>query len=321
MQLNREELLSAYRTMITIRAFEEQVHDIFEQGEIPGFVHLYAGEEASAVGLCMHLGADDHIASTHRGHGHCIAKGCDVRGMMAELYGSTNGLCHGKGGSMHIADMDKGMMGANGIVGGGPPLVCGAALNAKTLKTGGVAVAFFGDGGMNEGATMESMNLASVWQLPAVFVLEDNGYAEATASSWATAGDVMERARGLGMPATRVDGHDFFAVHEAAGEAVKRARNGEGPSFIHVKLARYYGHFEGDATTYRAKDEVKTLRETKDCVRLFRERATESEQLNDGELDQVDQEVNTLIEAALEEARGGPMPEEADLLTDVYASY
>lgn len=163
MQLTREELLSAYRTMTTIRAFEEQVHETFAQGEIPGFVHLYAGEEASAVGVCMNLGEHDYIASTHRGHGHCIAKGCDVKGMMAELYGSKNGLCHGKGGSMHIADLDKGMMGANGIVGGGPPLVCGAALSAKTLKTGGVAVAFFGDGGMNEGATMESMNLASVW--------------------------------------------------------------------------------------------------------------------------------------------------------------
>jgi len=321
MQLNREELLSAYRTMSTIRAFEEQVHETFAQGEIPGFVHLYAGEEASAVGVCMNLGEHDYIASTHRGHGHCIAKGCDVKGMMAELYGSTNGLCHGKGGSMHIADMDKGMMGANGIVGGGPPLVCGAALSAKTLKTGGVAVAFFGDGGMNEGATMESMNLASVWKLPAIFVLEDNGYAESTASSWAIAGDVMERARGLGMPATRADGHDFFAVHEAAGEAVARARNGDGPSFIHVRLARYFGHFEGDATTYRGKGEVEALRESRDCLRRFRERVTGSEQLSDSELGQVDREVATLIETALEEAKNGPMPGEADLLTDVYASY
>ena len=178
MQLSRDDLLKAYHQMRTIRDFEERVHDEFSAGNIPGFVHLYAGEEASGVGFCMHLTDVDRIASTHRGHGHSIAKGCDTRAMMHEIFGRKEGLCGGKGGSMHIADLEKGMMGANGIVGGGPPLICGAALTAKTLKTGGVAIAFVGDGGSNQGTTFESYNLAKVWNLPAIFVVEDNGYAE-----------------------------------------------------------------------------------------------------------------------------------------------
>ena len=200
MQLSKDELLRAYRMMKTIREFEERLHVEFATGEIPGFVHLYAGEEASATGFCMHLDERDKIASNHRGHGHSIAKGCDVDAMMAEIYGKETGLCGGKGGSMHIADLSKGMMGANGIVGGGPPLVCGAALAAKKLGTGGIAVAFFGDGASNQGTTMESLNLASVWNLPVVFVFENNGYAESTASSWAVAcGDIVNRAEAFGM--------------------------------------------------------------------------------------------------------------------------
>src|SRR6201993_2639504 len=254
--LTREQLLSAYRMMRAIREFEERVHAEFATGEIPGFVHLYAGEEASAVGICMNLGEQDAIASTHRGHGHCIAKGCDVRAMMKELYGRRDGLCGGKGGSMHIADLAKGMMGANGIVGGGPPLICGAALTAKYLKTGGVAVAFVGDGGSNQGTTLESYNLAKVWQLPVVFVVEDNGYAEATAATWAVGGTQVGRAAGFGMPGYQVDGPDFFAVREVAREVIGRAREGEGPSLVHVQFSRYFGHFEGDAMTYRMSDEV-----------------------------------------------------------------
>src|SRR3984957_13475580 len=183
--LSKDELLKAYRMMRTIREFEERLHIEFATGEIPGFVHLYAGEEASAVGVCLHLTARDKIASTHRGHGHCIAKGVEVPGMMSEIYGRKDGLCGGKGGSMHIADLSKGMLGANGIVGGGPPLICGAALSGKGLGTGGVAVSFIGDGASNQGTTLESYNLAGVWKLPAIFVVEDNGYAESTASSYA----------------------------------------------------------------------------------------------------------------------------------------
>src|SRR5579875_2271001 len=200
MELTREKALWIYDRMTTIRQFEERVSKLFAEGRIPGFVHLYAGEEAVAAGVCAHLEETDYITSTHRGHGHCIAKGVELGPMMAELFGRSGGLCKGKGGSMHIADMSKGMLGANGIVGGGPPLACGAGLTAKTLRTGGVAVAFVGDGGFNQGTTLESMNLAAVWKLPAVFVLEDNGYAESTASSWSIGGDPLERARGLGVP-------------------------------------------------------------------------------------------------------------------------
>jgi TPP-dependent pyruvate/acetoin dehydrogenase alpha subunit len=320
-QLSREQLIHAYRQMRTIRAFEDRVHEEFSAGNIPGFVHLYAGEEASAVGFCMHLTDVDRIASTHRGHGHCIAKGCDVKAMMAEIFGKKDGLCGGKGGSMHIADLEKGMMGANGIVGGGPPLICGAALTAKTLKTGGVAIAFVGDGGSNQGTTLESYNLAKVWNLPAIFVIEDNGYAESTASSWAVAGSQVGRAAGFGMPGYEVDGHDFFAVHEVAREVIDRARAGGGPSLVHVRFTRYYGHFEGDAMTYRGKDEVPRIAADRDCLKLFRERVLQAALLEPAVLDAIDREVVEYIDRVTREAKAAPMPSEADLLTDVYVSY
>jgi pyruvate dehydrogenase E1 component alpha subunit len=307
--------------MRTIREFEERVHTEFAGGAIPGFVHLYAGEEASAVGVCMNLEDKDYIASTHRGHGHCIAKGCDVEAMMKEIYGRRDGSCGGKGGSMHIADLSKGMMGANGIVGGGPPLVCGAALSAKTLKTGGVAVAFVGDGGSNQGTTLESYNLANVWNLPVVFVVEDNGYAESTASAWSVGGSQIKRAEAFGMPGREVDGHDFFAVYEAAKEAIDRAREGEGPSLLHVKLNRYYGHFEGDAMTYRAEGEVEALRESVDSLKAFRSRVTETGLLEAGQLDDIDREVAASIGQAVTAAMSAKAPGEEDLLTDVYVSY
>jgi TPP-dependent pyruvate/acetoin dehydrogenase alpha subunit len=321
MHLSREELLRAYRAMRIIRDFEERLHDEFATGEIPGFVHLYAGEEASAVGVCQHLTDVDVIASTHRGHGHCIAKGCDVSAMMKEIYGRRDGLCGGKGGSMHIADLSLGMLGANGIVGGGPPLICGAALTAKTLKTGGVAIAFVGDGGSNQGTTLEAYNLASVWRLPAIFVVEDNGYAESTAAAWSVSGSQSQRAAGFGMPATEVDGHDFFAVHEAAGSAIARARAGDGPSLLHVRLNRYFGHFEGDACTYRAPGEVEKLRAEKDALAQFRRRVTEAGLLDAAALDAIDRESAAMIEAAVADAKAAAEPGEADLLTDVYASY
>jgi pyruvate dehydrogenase E1 component alpha subunit len=321
-QLTADQLLHAYRVMRTIRVFEERLHVEFATGEIPGFVHLYAGEEASAAGVMAHLRDDDCIASNHRGHGHCIAKGVDVHGMMAEIYGKKTGVCQGKGGSMHIADFEKGMLGANGIVGAGAPLVVGAALAAKLKGTDGVAVAFFGDGGSNEGAVFEAMNMASVWNLPCLFIAENNGYAEATASNWSVACDhIADRAAGFGLPGVTVDGFDFFAVHEAAGAAVARARAGEGPSLIEVKLTRYYGHFEGDAQTYRAPDEVKYFREHNDCLMQFRERTTRTGLIDASQLDQIDGEVDLLIENAVRKAKSDPKPSAADLLTDVYVSY
>lgn len=320
MALSREDLLEAYRRMKTIREFEERVHVEFAKGGIPGFVHLYAGEEASAAGVCMNLTDDDKIASTHRGHGHCIGKGVDVHGMMAEIYGKRTGTCRGKGGSMHIADLDTGMLGANGIVGGGPPLVCGAALAAKIKRTGGVAVAFFGDGASNQGTTFEAMNLAAVWKLPAIFVAENNGYAEATAAKFSVAcEDISTRAAGFGMPGITVDGHDFFAVYEATREAVNRARHGGGPSLIEVKLDRFFGHFEGDNQNYRAPDEVKRIREEKDCLRRFRARVAND--IPAAELDAIDDEVQRLIDDAVAQAVAAPDPLPEDLTTDVYIRY
>ncbi len=321
MQLNREQLLAAYRMMRTIRTFEDRVHTEFSAGGIPGFVHLYAGEEASAVGICMNLDDRDKIASTHRGHGHCIAKGCDVDGMMAEIFGRESGLCGGKGGSMHIADLGRGMMGANGIVGGGPPLICGAALTAKTLKTGGVAVAFIGDGASNQGTTMESYNLAKAWNLPAIFVVEDNGYAESTASNWSVSGSQLKLAEGFAIPAVQVDGLDFFAINEAARDAVERARGGGGPSLIHARLNRYHGHFEGDAQTYRAPDEIERLRRDHDPLLVFRQRVTQAGLLEGGQLDAIDADVADQIEHAVVAAKGAAMPPLANLLTDVYVTY
>src|SRR5579872_7206076 len=317
MELNITDLLRAYRTMRLIRDFEERLHEEFATGEIPGFVHLYAGEEAIATGVCLLLDERDKITSTHRGHGHCIAKGCDVYGMMAEIYARKTGLCAGKGGSMHIADLSKGMLGANGIVGGGPPLACGAALAAKRLGTGGAAVSFVGDGGANQGTFLESLNLASIWSLPCVFVVENNGYAEATSCKYAGAcHDFADRANGFGMPGVTVDGHDFFAVYETAKEAIERARGGGGPSLIECKVNRYFGHFEGDAQSYRAPGEVEKIRTTRDCIHDFATKATSAHLLDPTELESIDREVKGLIDDAVRKAKAAPRPVEADLLTD-----
>jgi acetoin:2,6-dichlorophenolindophenol oxidoreductase subunit alpha len=320
--VTKEQVLDAYRVMRTIREFEERLHREFATGEIPGFVHLYAGEEAIAAGVIGHLGPDDYVASTHRGHGHAIAKGCDVKGMMAEIYGKRTGICHGKGGSMHIADIDLGMLGANGIVGGGPPLVCGVGLTAKVKGTDQVAVSFTGDGGSNQGTFLEALNLASAWHLPVVFVVENNGYAEATSSAFHQAGvDVAKRADGFGMPGIVVDGFDFFAVHEAAGEAIRRARSGGGPTLLECKVGRYYGHFEGDQQTYRGANEVEDLRRDRDCLDSISRRVTEAGIVDADELAAIDREVATLIEEAVAEAHAAADPTPADVLTDVYVAY
>jgi TPP-dependent pyruvate/acetoin dehydrogenase alpha subunit len=321
-ELTKEQLLEAYRVMRTIREFEERLHTEFATGEIPGFVHLYAGEEAIAAGVMAHLRDDDFVASTHRGHGHAIAKGCDVNGMMAEIYGKATGICHGKGGSMHIADVAKGMLGANGIVGGGPPLVCGVGLKAKVTKTDQVGVSFTGDGGSNQGTFLESLNLAASWHLPVVFVVENNGYAESTSSNYHQSGiDVAKRADGFGLPGITVDGFDFFAVHEAAGEAIARARSGGGPTLLECKVMRYFGHFEGDQQTYRGEGEVDELRRTRDCLTTFARRVTDAGIVEPDELSEIDERTRALIEEAVVAAKGAPDPTAADVLTDVYVRY
>lgn len=321
LQLSREELLKAYRLMRMIRVFEDRVSAEMASGDIPGNTHLYAGQEASAVGICLHLSESDRIASTHRGHGHCIAKGCDVDGMMAEIFGKETGICRGKGGSMHIADLSKGMLGANGIVGGAPPIACGAALSAQILGRNDVSVAFTGDGGINQGTTAESMNLAQVWKLPVIFAVEDNGFGEATASSFVVAGEITKRAEALGMAFAKVDGVDFFAVHEAAGEAVERARRGEGPTLLHIETPRYYGHFSGDPDNYRTAEEKAAMRRDRDCLPRFRRRVDEAKLLGLDELDQVDAEVQAAIDQAVKSARAAAQPALSTLTTDVYVRY
>lgn len=321
-QLDTEQLLQAYRTMRTIRAFETRVGQEFEKGTIPGFTHLYSAQEAIATAVCMNLLDSDYIGSTHRGHGHSIAKGCDVKGMLAEIMGKATGLCKGKGGSMHVADLSKGMLGANGIVGGSAPLCVGAGLSAKTRGTRGVAVSFIGDGGSNEGVVFESMNLAVVLKLPVLFMYENNGYGEATGFSYAVgSGDISGRAGAFGMPAEKVDGKDFFAVYKAVKVAVERARDGGGPSAIEAMTTRFGGHFVGDPQLYRAKGEVEQLRREMDCITEFVDRVLKDKSVTRKALQQIDTEVDALIEEAVEEALAAPYPAPEELFTDVYKTY
>lgn len=322
MQISREKLLWIYERMRLIREFEQVVHDHFSRGRIPGFVHLYAGEEAVAVGVCAHLNDSDYITSTHRGHGHCIAKGCDVKGMMAEIFGKATGLCKGKGGSMHIADVDKGMLGANGIVGGGFPLAVGAGLAAKTLKTGSVAVCFFSDGASNQGTFHESINLAAIWKLPVVFVCENNMYAESTPVWYAcSAKNIADRAAAYDIPGVIVDGQDVFAVYEAAEAAIRRAREGQGPSLIECKTYRIFGHFEGDTQTYKKPEEQEAVEGgPRDPITIFRRHVLEQNLLDEDTLKEIDERVQEAIEEAVRFAEESRLPSAEDLLSDVYAS-
>jgi pyruvate dehydrogenase E1 component alpha subunit len=319
--IDREQLLDMYERMVQIRVFEDAAGKNFADGLMPGFVHLYAGEEAVAVGVCSHLTDRDYITSTHRGHGHCIAKGVDIPGMCAELMGKATGVCKGKGGSMHIADVDKGMLGANGIVGGGLPLATGAALTAKTLGTGGVAVCFFGDGASNQGTFHEALNLAAIWKLPVVFVCENNGYAESTPFSYhCSASDIANRAAAYEIPGVVVDGLDLFSVYEAAGEAIARARRGDGPTLVEAKTYRYYGHFQGDTITYRTEDEVNRYKE-RDAIQHVRKYAIEHGLATAEDLDAIDARVAKLLEDAWDAAKAAPWPAPEEALEDVYVSY
>ena len=320
MDLNKDQLLHAYRRMAEIRAFEECLHTENLTGDIDGFIHLYAGQEAIAVGVCEHLTDKDFIGSTHRGHGHCIAKGCDINEMMCEIFGKGNGSCAGKGGSMHIADLSKGMLGANAIVGGAPPLAIGAALTCKHRGENNVAVSFTGDGGSNQGTTFEAMNMAVVLNLPVVFVFENNGFGEATGHDYAVGSrDIAGRAGGFGLPAVKVDGTDFFAVHEAAEQAIARARNGDGPSVIEAVARRWFGHYEGDAAAYFAGGEIEALRENNDPLNNFRTAVQGT--VSADELEGIDNEVSKLIDEAVMYARASEFPSLETLTTDVYVSY
>jgi len=321
MALTKSALLIAYRKMTEIRAFEDRLHEENATGDIPGFIHLYSGQEAIAVGVCENLNDTDYIGSTHRGHGHCIAKGCDLNGMMAEIFGKNDGLCHGKGGSMHIADLSVGMLGANAIVGGAPSLAIGAALSAKTLGNGGVAASFTGDGGSNQGTVFEAMNMAVVLELPIVFVIENNGFGEATGRDYAVgAPSIAGRAASFGMPSTTVDGTDFFEVYDATYEAVERARRGGGPSTIEATAHRWHGHFEGDAQLYRTADQVAELRKNQDPLMKFRAKVI-GRKVTAKELDAIDAEARERVDVAVAKARAAEYPPQESLLSDVYVSY
>jgi pyruvate dehydrogenase E1 component alpha subunit len=318
-QLHRETLLQLYERMSLIREFEERLKWLVETGAPVGAVHYYVGQEAVAAGVCTALRPTDWIASTHRGHGHCIAKGVDVKRMMAELYGKATGTNGGKGGSMHITDVRVRMLGVNPIVGAGAAHAVGAGLSAKVRGADDVTAAFFGDGAAGIGSLHESMNMAAIWTLPVVFVCENNGYAQATPVEYALAvPNVAERASAYGMPGVVVDGQDAVAVHGAAMEAVERARSGGGPSLVECKTYRYYGHHQGDETLrYRTEAEEQAARR-RDPLLVFRDRVLAAGSLDERQLDEVDARSRAAVDAAVAFAEESPVPAPEELYTHVY---
>jgi len=320
MDIPKDKLVQMYETMVTIRQFEDGVAKLMRDGKTFGLAHLYAGEEAVAVGVCSLLTKDDYIASSHRGHGHLIAKGGDPKGMYAELLGRSPGYCHGKGGSMHIADLDLGMLGANGIVGAGAPIAVGAAFAARYKGTSAVSVCFFGDGATNEGALHEAMNLAAVLKLPVIFVCENNLYGEWTRQDrHQTVPDVSERAKAYNIPGVVADGMDVLSVRQAVSEAVERARAGEGPSFIECKTYRFYDHQGvGDGSADRPVEEIAEWK-ARDPIPRFRGHLIETETLTEAEAAEIEQRVAARIGEAIAFAEAAPLPTPDELLTDVYA--
>lgn len=311
-------LLEMYRTMLTIRRFEERCNYLFMQGRIPSTLHLYIGQEAVATGVCAHLRPDDYALSTHRPHGHAIAKGVAPRAIMAELFAKRTGCCQGKGGSMHVGDIDAGMVPAIAIVGANIPIAAGMALATKRLGTDRVAVSFFGDGAANEGAFHEGMNMAAIWDLPAVFVCENNLYAASTPVSVSfRIEDIADRAAAYGMPGVVVDGNDVVAVYEVAGEAIARARRGEGPTFIECKTYRLCGHSRSDPRTYRSKEE-EAMWEAHDPIPNLGERLKEMGLATDETLAAIEGEVESVINEAVAFAEESPSPEPSDALKHVF---
>jgi pyruvate dehydrogenase E1 component alpha subunit len=308
-----------YRKMLEIRLFEEKVFDLYGQNLVPGTIHLYAGEEAVAVGVCSNLNVDDYITSTHRGHGHCIAKGADLRRTMAEILGKKTGYCKGKGGSMHIADFAVGMLGATAVVGAGLPIAVGAGLSAKLRKTSQVVACFFGEGASNQGTFHESINMASVWALPVVFVCENNLYAMGTRQSRIMSiQNVADRAAAYGIPGVKVDGNDVLVVYEAARTAVERARAGKGPTLIECKTYRHKGHSRVDSAKYRPKEEVEEWL-GKDPLKRFRQAMLGNGILTQTELEHVETEVADEVADAVKFALDSPYPEGKEALENVYA--
>ena len=312
--MSSEQLLNMFECMVKIRKFEVSVSKLYANNELPGFVHLYIGEEAIAAGVCANLRKDDYITSTHRGHGHLIAKGGDLKLMMAELYGKETGYCKGKGGSMHIADLDLGILGANGIVGGGLPIAVGAGYSTKILKTDHVSVAFFGDGATNEGTFHESMNMAAAWKLPVVFICENNNFGVSTRIDRVTGNtDLAKRAIGYGMESIKADGNDVEDVFSKSKYAIDKARNGEGPTLIVADTFRHHGHFEGEVVTYWEKSELESWK-LKDPIDQFRRKYISYE----SDIEKIERKVDEDIQDAIDFARKSDYPKAQEALEDLF---
>jgi len=318
--IDREQWLHMYEQMFKIRAFEEQVNELYQAAKMPGLAHLYIGEEAIAVGVCEALKREDYITSTHRGHGHCLAKGASVDKMFCELLGKEAGYCHGKGGSMHIADQDTGNLGANAIVGGSSAIATGAAFSSKRLGNGRVAVCFFGEGALGQGLLYESMNMAQLWKLPVIYVCENNLYNEYTHHSESTAGSMRARAEAFGIFTLEVDGQNVREVHEASRRLVERARAGEGPAFILCNTYRYLGHHVGDIAReyYRPKEEELMWRNDHDPLKMLSSWLTENKLADASIFEQIESSVQSEILAAVEIALNAPFPAPEEVSKHVY---
>ncbi|MCM3567503.1 thiamine pyrophosphate-dependent dehydrogenase E1 component subunit alpha [Neobacillus mesonae] len=320
--LSAEKTRWIYRKMVEIRKFEEAVIKGTRNGSLGPFAHTSDGQEAVAVGTCAHLNEKDYITSTHRGHGHSIAKGGDLNTLMAEMAGKATGCDKGKGGSLHLADLTKGNIGANGVVGGGLPIACGAGLTAKLTKSGAVTVAFFGDGANNQGVFHEALNLAAIWKLPVVFVCENNKYGEYTWNGYATAATkISDRAAGYNIPGKTINGNDVVEVYQTVGEAIERARNGEGPSLIECETFRIQGHGISDPQIYKTEEEKQLHLTDEECIKKFKSYVTKHQLLSDKEMSEIDQSIEDTVEKALQFAINSPYPDAKELYTDVYVSY
>ncbi|MGD8544685.1 MAG: pyruvate dehydrogenase (acetyl-transferring) E1 component subunit alpha [Candidatus Bathyarchaeota archaeon] len=312
-------LIALYRKMFEIRSFEEKVFELYAQNLVPGTIHLYVGEEAVAVGVCSNLRIDDYITSTHRGHGHCIAKGADLKKIMAEILGKETGYCKGKGGSMHIADFNVGMLGATAVVGAGLPIAMGAGLSIKLRGGDNVTACFFGDGASNQGTFHETLNMAAIWELPVIFVCENNLYAMGTRQSKAMVlENIADRALSYGIPGVSVDGNDVIAVYEVAREAVARAREGGGPTLIECKTYRHKGHSRIDPAKYRSKEEVEEWLK-KDPIERLRRRILKTTVLTEADIQHVEKDISEEVEEAVKYAIDSPYPDPYEALEDVYA--
>jgi TPP-dependent pyruvate/acetoin dehydrogenase alpha subunit len=319
--IDLEQSLHMYQQMAKIRAFEEQVNELYKGAKMPGLAHLYIGEEAIAVGVCEALHRDDYITSTHRGHGHCLAKGASVDRMFAELLGKEAGYCRGKGGSMHIADPDSGNLGANAIVGGSAGIATGAAMSAKMRGSGQVAVCFFGDGAMNQGLLYEVMNMAQLWKLPIIYVCENNLYNEYTHYSETTAGELTARAKAFGMHAETIDGQDVQLVYTTMQQLVERARRGEGPAFLECKTYRYHGHHVGDInrTYYRSKDEERDWMTNRDPLKLLAEKLVSKKLTDTSVIERIEKDVRAEVETGVQFGLNAAFPDASEVDEDVYA--